>query len=147
MVRGELEPAGAACWAGCRELRGSSRGAQVFGQRKPWFTSLPAFFPVFESMHCWKSGYQSKTNCPASRRRPCGPTAPRLARRWRNRPGSVGWDRTARVLHHYSEMVFKMLKMSFIMEMEKYWCDMLGIVACACICLAERWGKFSVPSC
>lgn len=41
----------------------------------------------------------------------------------------------------------KMLKMSFIMEMEKYCCEMLGIVACASICLAEHWGKFSLPSC
>lgn len=40
-----------------------------------------------------------------------------------------------------------MLKMSFILEMEAYCCETLGMVACASICLAERWGKSSLPSC
>lgn len=39
------------------------------------------------------------------------------------------------------QLNFKMLKLSFLMEMENYCCEMLGIAACACLCLAEHGGK------
>lgn len=154
MVREELVGGAGASWLTCAGLALQGRNKAAGGVHRclsRGSLDLQAclhFYLFSEGMHCWKSVHQSKTTL-SSISRVIPAVLQLCALRGAGETGlaPVGWGERTEVLHHYSEMFFKMLKMSFIMEMEKYWYDTLGIDACASICLAEHWGKFSLPSC
>lgn len=146
-------------WVPCARLglQGTNKAALGgHGWFSPWSLDLHAclnsFF--FEEMHCWKSVYRNETTLSSILQQlPAVLQLRALLGRGGSSPiySGLRWRNKSPPSLQLNVFVFlkknKMLKMSFILEMEVYCCETLGMFACASICLAERWGKSSLPSC